>query len=97
MGIKIWPHLHLPFTNQYLSTPPPPGDFRGPLEAVVKASFHMSEKSQTVGDFTVSRLSQTLPIFEVSIGVVFRSTITDAMFSFEGGAGAKQLRGLITS
>ena len=38
----------------------------------VKAGFHMSEKSQTVGDFTFCRLSQILPIRRIVVGSLFQ-------------------------
>ena len=34
----------------------------------IKSSFHMSEKSQTIGDFTLSRQSHILPRYREFIG-----------------------------
>ena len=36
------------------------------FNVAVKPGFHMSGKSQTIGDFTVSRLSQIMPTNENS-------------------------------
>ena len=33
----------------------------------VKPGFHMSGKSQTMGDFTFCRLSQILPIYQIFV------------------------------
>ena len=53
----------------------------------------MSGKSQTIGDFTVSRLSLILPIFRIICPRFSR----DAMFICDRGTGAQQFRGLVMS
>ena len=40
--------------------------FQSWIQSIIKACFHMSGKSQTIGDFTVSKLSQILPTNENS-------------------------------
>ena len=40
-------------------------DCMSPATLVIKPGFHMSGKSQTIGDFTFCRLSQILPIYQI--------------------------------
>ena len=51
---------------------------------LIKPGFHISGKSQTIGDYTFSRLSQIFPI----ISLMER----DTMFICDRGTGAKQFR-----
>ena len=51
----------------------------------VKAGFHISEQSQTIGDFTVSRPSQILLIYWQNLGSESSgSTMTETVFICEG-------------
>ena len=52
----------------------------------LKRGFHISAKSQTIGDFTVSRLSQILPTNENSKSKISRSSGMDGNKSGETGA-----------
>ena len=54
--------------------------------AGLKAGFHMPRKSQTIGDFTVSRPSQILLIYRQNMeSESSSSTMTDAISIFEEG------------
>ena len=57
--------------------------------AVVKSGFHVSGKSQAIGDFTFCRPSQILPIFRIICPRFSR----DATFICDRGIGAQQFRG----
>ena len=53
----------------------------------LKPSIHMSRKSQTIGDFTVSRPSQILPRYRGKSPDLRYSSVTDAIFICWGGGG----------
>ena len=52
------------------------------IQSIIKACFHMSGKSQTIGDFTVSKLSQILPTNENS-----KSQISPIVWDGQGQIG----------
>ena len=64
----------------------------------VKPGFHMSGKSQTIGDFTFFRPSQILPIYQICARSLFQIfPIMNYIFICDRGAGSQQFRGLVMS
>ena len=62
-----------------------------------KPGFHMSGKSQTIGDFTFFRPSQILPIYQMCArGLSQIFLIMNYLFVI-GGTGAPQFRGMAMS
>ena len=55
----------------------------------IKTGFHMSGKSQTIGDFTVCRPSQILPIYRIFA----RGLCQIFLIICDRGTGAQQFRG----
>ena len=79
--------------------------FKGWLRVtfMVKPGFHISGKSQTIGDFTFWRPSQILPIYRIfargmsHIFSIISLVVRDDMFIWGRGTAAQQFRGLVVS